>query len=90
MSQVTIYLEAETLDIAKSAAARTHVSVSKWFSQLVLAEHARTQPGSLLAALEEIDRLHGSAGRDDLDFLLDPKTRHAGLGQDLPREPMDV
>jgi hypothetical protein len=89
MSQVTIYLEPETLDIAKAAAARAQVSVSKWFAQLVAAEHARTQPGSLLAALEEIDRLHGTVGRDDLDFLLDPKTRYAGLGQDLPREPMD-
>ncbi len=89
MSQVTIYLEPETLDIAKTSAARAHVSVSKWFSQLALAEHARTQPGSLFAALEEIDRVHGTAGRDDLDFLLDPTTRYAGLGQDVPREPMD-
>ena len=88
MSQVTIYLEPETLDVAKAAAARAHLSVSKWFAQLVEAELARTQPGSLAAALDEIDHVHGSAGRDDLDFLLDPATRHAGLGTDLPREPV--
>jgi hypothetical protein len=88
MSQVTIYLEPETLDVAKAAAARAHLSVSKWFAQLVEAEHARTKPGSLLAALDEIDRVHGTAGRDDLDFLLDPAIRYAGLGTDTPREPL--
>jgi hypothetical protein len=88
MSQVTIYLEPETLDAAKAAAARAQLSVSKWFAQLVEAENARNQPGSLLAALEAIDRVHGTAGRDDLDFLLDPATRHAGLGNDMPREPV--
>jgi hypothetical protein len=86
MSQVTIYLEPETLDAAKAAAARAQLSVSKWFAQLVEAENARNQPGSLLAALEVIDRVHGTAGCDDLDFLLNPATRYAGLGTDTSRE----
>ena len=88
MSQVTIYLEPETLDVAKAAAARAQLSVSKWFAQLVEAELARSKPGSLSAALEEIDRVYGTDGRDDLDFLLDPATRYAGLGADTPREPV--
>ena len=88
MSQVTIYLEPETLDFAKAAAARAHLSVSKWFALLVEAEHARSKPGSLLDALEEIDRVHGTAGCDALDFLLDPTTRYTGLGPDAPREPV--
>jgi hypothetical protein len=86
MSQVTIYLEPETLEAAKAAAARAQLSVSKWFAQLVEAEQRRLQPTSLVAALEEIDRVHGTAGCDDLDFLLDPATRYSGLGSDAPRE----
>jgi hypothetical protein len=88
MSQVTIYLEPETLEAAKAAAARAHLSVSKWFAKLVEAEQAKMLPGSLSDALEAIDRAYGTDGRDDLDFLLNPATRYAGLGPDTPREPV--
>ena len=86
MSQVTIYLEDDTLDAAKRAATRAGLSLSRWFAQFAEAEKARLSHGSLQAAIEEIDRLYGTAGRDDFDFLLEPKTRYAGLGDDAPRE----
>lgn len=38
MSQVTIYLEDDTLAAAKEAAKRAHMSVSKWFAQFAEAE----------------------------------------------------
>ena len=38
MSQVTIYLEEETLAAAKASAARAKMSLSKWFAQLAEAE----------------------------------------------------
>lgn len=38
MSQVTIYLEDDTLAAAKEAAKRAHLSVSKWFAQFAEAE----------------------------------------------------
>ena len=41
MSQVTIYLEEDTLAAAKAAAARTHMSVSKWFAQFAEAENQK-------------------------------------------------
>ena len=88
MAQVTIYLEPETLNAAKAAAERAHLSVSKWFAHLVEAEQAKARPSSLSAALDEIDRLYGSEGQDALDFLLDPVSRYAGLGTDTPREPL--
>ena len=88
MSQVTIYLEPASLDAAKDAAARAHMSVSKWFAQYADAERAKakTDWDSFFAS---IDALKQPGDDTDLDFLLDPKTRYAGLGQDVPREPMD-
>jgi hypothetical protein len=87
MSQVTIYLEPEALEAAKAAAARAHVSVSKWFAQFAESEKSRlrTDREQFWA---EVDRLRGE---DDgsLDFLLDPATRYQGLGEDAPREPID-
>lgn len=89
MSQVTIYLEDDTLDAAKRAAMRSGLSVSRWFAQFAEAEKAAASRGSLTTALEEIDRIHSTNGKDDLDFLLDPRTRHAGLGTDAVREPLE-
>lgn len=88
MAQVTIYLENDSLEAVKKAAAQAHMSVSKWFAHLAQAEQAKHQPASLSAALDEIDREFGAAGSDELDFLLDPATRYADLGADAPREVM--
>ena len=41
MSQVTIYLEEDTLVAAKTAAARAQISVSKWFAQFAEAERQK-------------------------------------------------
>ncbi|KAF1047050.1 hypothetical protein [Xylophilus sp.] len=88
MSQVTIYLEEDTLAAAKAAAARAQMSVSKWFAQFAEAEKAR------LAAdrqkfWNEIDALRQPGEDDGLDFLLDPKRRYEGLGEDVPRVPFE-
>lgn len=88
MSQVTIYLEEDILAAAKAAAARAQVSVSKWFAQFAEAEKARAQPASLAQALADMDREYGPLG-GELDFLLDPTTRYAGLGDDAPHEPFE-
>ena len=88
MSQVTIYLDPPALEAAKLAAARAQMSVSKWFAQFAEAERA------LLTAdrqqfWAEIDRLRTNVADDGWDFLLDPKTRHSGMGEDLQRESLD-
>ena len=44
MSQVTIYLEEDTLAAAKAAAARAQMSVSKWFAQFAEAEKQKARP----------------------------------------------
>ena len=78
MSQVTIYLEEDTLAAAKAAAARAKLSLSKWFAQLAEAE--RTKPlKSWDEVFAEIDRLRDPESDKALDFLLDPKTRYEGL-----------
>ncbi|MBS76593.1 hypothetical protein [Variovorax sp.] len=84
MSQVTIYLEDDTLDAAKSAAARAGLSLSRWFAQFAEAEkRQRGTDRSLFWA--EIDRLRAEGGDDGLDVLLGPD-RHGDLGVDAPRE----
>lgn len=84
MSQVTIYLEDDTLDAAKGAAARAGLSLSRWFAQFAEAE--KRQLGSDRSAFwAEIDRLRAEGGDDGLDFLLGPD-RHGDLGVDAPRE----
>lgn len=88
MSQVTIYLDPATLEAAKAAAARAHVSVSKWFSQFAEAEKAKAE-NDWQTLFDTIDALKQPGDDTDLDFLLDTKTRYAGLGQDVPRESMD-
>ena len=40
MSQVTIYLEDDALQAVKAAAARSRISVSKWFAQFAEVEKA--------------------------------------------------
>lgn len=87
MSQVTIYLEPETLALAKAAAAREKMSVSKWFAQKVESQRANLSADRQLF-WDHIDALRLSGGMgNELDFLLDPATRHAG--EDLPRESFD-
>lgn len=87
MSQVTIYLEDDTLAAAKAAAERAQMSLSRWFAQFAEAEMARQRPATFGQMLEALEHEFGPPG-DELDFLLDPATRRQGLGQDLPREPM--
>ena len=85
MAQVTIYLEEDTLALAKAAAARAKMSLSKWFAQFAEAERAKPLP-SLNEMFAEIDRLRDPESDKALDFLLDPKTRYEGL---LPRREID-
>jgi hypothetical protein len=85
MSQVTIYLEEETLALAKAAAARAKMSLSKWFAQFAEAE--KTKPlRSWDEVFAEIDRLRDPESDKALDFLRDPKTRYEGL---LPQREVD-
>jgi hypothetical protein len=85
MSQVTIYLEEETLALAKVAAARAKMSLSKWFAQFAEAE--KTKPlRSWDEVYAEIDRLRDPESDKALDFLLDPKSRYEGL---LPQREVD-
>lgn len=85
MSQVTIYLEEDTLAAAKAASVRAKVSLSKWFAQFAEAEKAKPlqSVGEMFA---EIDRLRDPESDKALDFLLDPKTRYEGL---LPQSDID-
>ena len=83
MSQVTIYLEPETLELAKACAARAQLSVSKWFAQKVEAERAQLQ-ADRTAFWQTIDMLREGANDDGMDFVLDSQLRHADLGQDIP------
>ncbi len=85
MSQVTIYLDEDTLAAAKAAAARAKISLSKWFAQFAEAE--KTKPlQSLGEMFAEIDRMRDPESDKALDFLLDPKTRYEGL---LPQRDID-
>ncbi|MDB5730435.1 MAG: glycosyltransferase involved in cell wall biosis [Variovorax sp.] len=85
MSQVTIYLDDDTLEAAKTAATRAGLSLSRWFARSAEAEKARL--GADRASFwAEIDRLREGGGDGDWDFLLD-QDRHRGLGQDAFREP---
>ncbi len=85
MSQVTIYLEEDTLAAAKTAAARAHMSVSKWFAQFAEAEKQKPVQ-SWDHFFAEIDS-PGAANpdvADGWDALL--KDRYVGLGTDVTRE----
>lgn len=88
MSQVTIYLEDDTLAAAKEAAKRAHISVSKWFAQFAEAEKQK-KPKSWDELFAELDAMRKPGDETDLDFLLDPNLRYSGIGKDVPRESMD-
>jgi len=85
MSQVTIYLEEDTLAAAKTAAARAKMSVSKWFAQFAEAEKQKPVQ-SWDAFFAEIDSLSptNSDTADGWDVLLND--RYCGLGTDSPRQ----
>ena len=85
MSQVTIYLEEDTLAAAKAAAARTQMSLSKWFAQFAEAEKQKPVQ-SWDDFFAEIDSLGSpdTDATDGWDALL--KDRHCGLGTDIPRQ----
>lgn len=81
MTQVTIYLEDDTLAVAKAAASRSKLSVSKWFAQFAVAEKAKLgkDRGHFWA---EIDRLREPSDDSAFDFVLDPALRHADMPAD--------
>jgi hypothetical protein len=85
VSQVTIYLEEDTLAAAKAAAARSHLSVSKWFAQFAEAEKQKPVQ-SWDDFFAEIDGLGNpdADATDGWDLLL--KDRYSGLGKDVPRQ----
>ena len=85
MSQVTIYLEEDALAAAKEAAARAHMSLSKWFAQFAEAEKRKPKQ-SWDEFFAEIDRQNAAnpAAGDGWDALL--QDRYADLGTDTPRE----
>ena len=88
MSQVTIYLEDDALQAVKAAAARAHISVSKWFAQFAEAEKASLS-ADRQKFWQEIDRLRPAATDEPLDFLLDSRLRDADLGHDAARVDFD-
>ena len=85
MSQVTIYLEDDSLAAAKAAAARSELSVSKWFAQLADAEkHKPVQSWDDIFAEIDARGAAESGAADGWDELL--KDRYSGLGADSPRQ----
>lgn len=88
MAQVTIYVEDSALEAAREAAARAQMSLSKWFSQFAEAEKTKlaTDRQTFWAG---IDSLRQPGDDEAFDVLLDPKTRYAGLGDDIPRESLE-
>ena len=85
MSQVTIYLEEDTLAAAKTAAARAQMSVSKWFAQFAEAEKQKLLQSwdGFFAELDSLSPTHPDT-TDGWDDLL--KDRYSGLGTDVPRQ----
>jgi hypothetical protein len=85
MSQVTIYLEEDTLAAAKTAAARAQMSLSKWFAQFAEAEKQKPVQSwdGFFAELDKLS-LTNSDAADGWDALL--KDRYSGLGTDIARE----
>ncbi len=85
MSQVTIYLEDDSLAAAKAAAARTNMSVSKWFAQFADAEKQKPVQSwdEFFAEIDAISAADSDVA-DGWDELL--KDRYSGLGTDLPRQ----
>lgn len=85
MSQVTIYLEEDTLAAAKTAAARAQMSVSKWFAQFAEAEKQKPAQSwdQFFAEIDSLDTTNPDT-TDGWDALL--KDRYSGLGTDVPRQ----
>ncbi|QPN30968.1 hypothetical protein [Diaphorobacter sp. JS3051] len=91
MSQVTIYLDEDTLQAVRAAAARAHISVSKWFAQFAEAEKASLS-ADRHKFWQEIDALRGpDPATEDrlLDYLTNPRCRDADLGVDARRISFD-
>ncbi len=84
MSQVTIYMDADSVARAKSAAAAAKLSLSAWMVRLV---KETTPPvdamGWPLGFFEQIE-----ANKHIWDDFPEPDALRAGMGTDLPREPM--
>jgi len=76
MSQVTLYLDTETEEKMKTAAKAAGVSQSRWVADLIREKTAARWPDS-------IARLAGAWA----DFPTAEELR-AGLGEDMPREPL--
>lgn len=75
MSQITLYLDAETETKLKLAAKAAGVSQSRWVAELIREKTASQWP-------ESIARLGGAWA----DFPTAEEIR-TGLGEDAPREP---
>lgn len=75
MSQITLYLDAETETKLKLAAKAAGVSQSRWVAELIREKTASQWP-------ESVARLGGAWA----DFPTAEEIR-AGLGEDAPREP---
>lgn len=88
MSQVTIYLEDDALQAVKAAAARSRISVSKWFAQFAEVEKANLT-ADRQHFWQEIDRLRSPEDDDVLEYLLTPGCRDGDLGVDARRISFD-
>lgn len=53
MAQVTVYLPADVLEVARQRAAEQHRSLSAWVSELIRRESATEWPDSLTQLLRE-------------------------------------
>ncbi|HBL31382.1 MAG TPA: CopG family transcriptional regulator [Acidobacteria bacterium] len=76
MSQLTLYLDAETESRMKAAAKASGVSLSRWVAGLIREKTANRWPDS-------VAQLAGAWA----DFPTAEEIR-AGLGEDAPREPL--
>ena len=77
MAQVTIYLDPETAAKAKAAAKDAGLSQSRWIAELIRRHAALQWPRT-------VQRLAGCWPE-----FPDAAEIRGGLGQDLPREPVD-
>lgn len=75
MGQVTIYLDTETEIKMKKAAESSHLSTSKWISEIIKEKIATEWP-------QELVKLAGS-WKDDFPSI---EEMRSNTGNDLPRE----
>jgi hypothetical protein len=78
MRQVTLYLDPETESKMKAAAKSAGTSQSRWVADLIREKTATQWPESLA-------KLAGSWSDDDFPSLEEIR---AGIGEDVPREPL--